>query len=130
MLQLSSVELEMELRQALESNPLLELSEIDGEIDIVNVFRRAADIPAHLPDILSARPRAVWMQLGIRHEEVADELADAGEALPENVQVLIERVAHLLRLLPFDRLFRLPDLALQPRLDVAVIARREQVMRA
>ena len=31
LLQLSSVELEMELRQALESNPLLELTEIDGE---------------------------------------------------------------------------------------------------
>ena len=31
LLQLSSTELEMELRQALESNPLLELSEIDGE---------------------------------------------------------------------------------------------------
>jgi len=31
LLQLSSVELEMELRQALESNPLLELSEIEGE---------------------------------------------------------------------------------------------------
>ena len=31
LLQLSSVELEMELRQALESNPLLELSEVEGE---------------------------------------------------------------------------------------------------
>jgi RNA polymerase sigma-54 factor len=31
LLQLSSIELEMELRQALESNPLLELSEVDGE---------------------------------------------------------------------------------------------------
>jgi RNA polymerase sigma-54 factor len=31
LLQLSSVELEMELREALESNPLLELSEIEGE---------------------------------------------------------------------------------------------------
>jgi len=31
LLQLSSIELEMELRQALESNPLLELSELDGE---------------------------------------------------------------------------------------------------
>jgi len=31
LLQLSSIELEMELRQALESNPLLELSEIEGE---------------------------------------------------------------------------------------------------
>jgi RNA polymerase sigma-54 factor len=33
LLQLSSVELEMELREALESNPLLELSETDGEDD-------------------------------------------------------------------------------------------------
>jgi RNA polymerase sigma-54 factor len=31
LLQLSSVELEMELREALESNPLLELSEVEGE---------------------------------------------------------------------------------------------------
>jgi DNA-directed RNA polymerase specialized sigma subunit, sigma54 homolog len=31
LLQLSSIELEMELRQAMESNPLLELSEPEGE---------------------------------------------------------------------------------------------------
>jgi uncharacterized protein len=54
------------------------LSGVPGPIDLVNVFRRPADIPPHVPDILAARPRAVWLQLGIRHDEVAAELARAG----------------------------------------------------
>lgn len=47
-------------------------------VDMVNVFRRTRDIPPHLPDILAARPRVVWMQLGIRNDEVAEALARAG----------------------------------------------------
>lgn len=54
------------------------LAEIPGEIDLVNVFRRPQDIPAHVDDILAARPRAVWFQSGIRHDAVAKQLADAG----------------------------------------------------
>jgi predicted CoA-binding protein len=45
---------------------------------MVNVFRRPRDIPPHLPDILAARPRVVWMQLGISHDAVAEALARAG----------------------------------------------------
>ena len=45
---------------------------------MVNVFRRPHEIPPHLPDILAARPRVVWMQLGIGHDEVAEALARAG----------------------------------------------------
>jgi predicted CoA-binding protein len=47
-------------------------------LDLVDVFRRAADIPAHLPELLAARPRAVWFQLGIRNDEVARALEAAG----------------------------------------------------
>lgn len=54
------------------------LAEIPEPVDMVNVFRRARDIPPHLPDILAARPRVVWMQLGISHDEVAEALARAG----------------------------------------------------
>lgn len=49
-----------------------------GPVDIVDVFRRPQDIPAHLDDILAARPKAVWMQKGIRNDEVAQRLAAAG----------------------------------------------------
>jgi predicted CoA-binding protein len=54
------------------------LAEVPGEVDLVDVFRRAEQIPAHLDDILAKRPRAVWFQLGIRHEAAAEQLARAG----------------------------------------------------
>jgi predicted CoA-binding protein len=54
------------------------LADIPGEIDMVNVFRRAKDIPAHVDDILAKRPKSVWLQLGIRNDEVAERLAREG----------------------------------------------------
>lgn len=54
------------------------LADIPEPVDMVNVFRRSKDIPPHLPDILAAHPRVVWMQLGISHDEVAETLARAG----------------------------------------------------
>lgn len=54
------------------------LRAIPERVDLVNVFRRPADIPAHLDDLLAARPAAVWFQLGIRHDAVAEQLARAG----------------------------------------------------
>jgi uncharacterized protein len=60
------------------------LAEIPEPVDMVNVFRRPHDIPPHLPDILAARPRSVWMQLGISHDAVAEELARAGIKVVQN----------------------------------------------
>jgi len=54
------------------------LAEIPDPVDMVNLFRRPHHIPPHVSDLLAARPRAVWMQLGISHDEVAETLARAG----------------------------------------------------
>lgn len=54
------------------------LSAIGERVDLVDVFRRGQDIPAHLDDLLAAKPRAVWFQLGIRNDLVAEQLAEAG----------------------------------------------------
>lgn len=54
------------------------LAEVPGDIDLVDVFRRSEDVPAHLEDFLAKRPRAVWLQSGIRHDGVAERLARAG----------------------------------------------------
>ena len=54
------------------------LTDIPDEIDMVNVFRRSQDIPPHLEDILAKKPKSVWIQLGISHDEVAEKLAQAG----------------------------------------------------
>ncbi len=54
------------------------LADVPGPIDIVDVFRRPADVPQHVPDIVAKRPRAVWLQLGIRNDEAAEALARGG----------------------------------------------------
>lgn len=54
------------------------LSAIAGPIDIVDVFRRPSDLAAHLDDILAAKPRAVWLQSGIRDDAFAEKLAQTG----------------------------------------------------
>ena len=50
---------------------------VPGPIDIVQVFRRAEALPDHVPDLLAARPRAVWFQSGIRNDAVAAQLGAA-----------------------------------------------------
>ena len=54
------------------------VADVPGDIDIVDVFRRSADVPPHVDDILAKRPRAVWLQSGIRNDEAAEKLARAG----------------------------------------------------
>lgn len=54
------------------------LVEIPGEVDLVNVFRRSGDVAHHTEEILAKQPKAVWMQLGIRNDAVAERLAKAG----------------------------------------------------
>ena len=54
------------------------LADVPPPVDIVDVFRRPADIPKHVDDLLALRPRAVWFQLGIRNDEAARTLAEAG----------------------------------------------------
>lgn len=54
------------------------LGDVPAPIDLVDVFRRAEDLPAHVEDFLAAAPRAVWFQSGIRNDAVAEQLARAG----------------------------------------------------
>jgi predicted CoA-binding protein len=59
-------------------------------VEMVNVFRRPRDIPPHVPDILAARPRVVWLQLGIRHDEAAEAFARAGIQVVQDRCLLVE----------------------------------------
>jgi uncharacterized protein len=55
-----------------------QLQQIPDEVDMVNVFRRPQDVPPHLDELLAKKPKSVWMQLGISHDFVAEQLARAG----------------------------------------------------
>jgi predicted CoA-binding protein len=41
-------------------------------------------------DILAARPRVVWLQLGIRHDEAAEAFARAGIDVVQDRCLLVE----------------------------------------
>lgn len=60
------------------------LAHIDPPADMILLFRRSGDVPQHLEEMLAAKPRVVWMQLGIRHPEVAEKLARAGIDVVQN----------------------------------------------
>jgi predicted CoA-binding protein len=66
------------------------LKDVEGNIDMVNVFRRPVDIPQHASEIIAAKPNSVWFQLGIRNDEVAEELAKAGIKVVQDRCLMVE----------------------------------------
>ncbi|MEA2766480.1 MAG: uncharacterized protein QOK07_2884 [Gemmatimonadaceae bacterium] len=66
------------------------LTDIPGDVDMVNVFRRPGDIPQHVDDILAKKPVAVWLQLGIRNDVAAEKLARAGIDVVQDHCLLVE----------------------------------------
>ncbi|MGH7266374.1 MAG: CoA-binding protein [Candidatus Rokuibacteriota bacterium] len=66
------------------------VSAVPGPVDMVNVFRRPPDVPPHVPDLLAVRPRVVWLQLGIRHDEAAEALARGGIEVVQDRCLMVE----------------------------------------
>lgn len=66
------------------------LAEIPGSVDLVNLFRRSEDVPKHLEDILAKRPKAIWMQSGIRNDAVAEACARAGIDVVQDKCLMVE----------------------------------------
>lgn len=67
------------------------LASIGRPVDMVNVFRRPSDIPPHIDDILAAKPKYVWFQLGIRNDEAAQRLAEAGIKVVQDRCLMVEQ---------------------------------------
>lgn len=67
-----------EVREILGRPVVRDLTHVSPVPDMVNVFRKPGDIPAHVDDIIALSPRVVWFQLGIRNDEAAEKLARAG----------------------------------------------------
>jgi predicted CoA-binding protein len=54
------------------------LADIPEKIDIVDVFRKAEDCPPVLDKAIAAGAKAIWLQLGIANDEVAEKGTAAG----------------------------------------------------
>jgi len=66
------------------------VADVPGPVDMVNVFRRSEDVAPHVDDILAAKPKAVWMQSGIRHEQAAQRFAEAGIKVVQDRCLMVE----------------------------------------
>ncbi len=66
------------------------VQDLSPPVDLVDVFRRSQDVPLHLSDLLAAHPRAVWLQSGIRNEQVADALLAAGIDVVQDRCLMVE----------------------------------------
>ena len=69
-----------------------DISQVDGRIDIVNLFRASEHIPAHVDEIaeLESPPKVVWMQLGIHHGPSARRLRDLGIAVVQDRCIMVD----------------------------------------
>ena len=57
---------------------MAKVTDLDGQIDVVEIFRRPVDVPRPVDEAIAAGAGAVWMQLGIRNEDAGQRAADAG----------------------------------------------------
>lgn len=60
------------------------LSDLDGPLDIVNLFRRSEHVKGHLEEILAAAPVVLWMQDGVQDATVAGAAMAAGIMVVQN----------------------------------------------
>ena len=80
------------------------LADLPEPPDIVDVFRRAEEIPSVVEEAIDVGAKVVWLQLGLRHDEAAERARRAGLAVVQDRCLKIEhaRFAGGLHLGGFD----------------------------
>ena len=68
------------------------LAELPGPVDIVNLFRAPEYCPGHAQEVLDLpwKPKAFWMQVGIRSIEARQLLARTGMTVIEDSCIMVE----------------------------------------
>ena len=66
------------------------LEDIPAQVDIVDVFRRAEELPAVAESAIRIGAKVLWMQLGIENGGAAEKARAAGLVVVENACLLVE----------------------------------------
>jgi len=64
--------------------------EVKSSVEIVNVFRKPNDVPPIIDEAIAVGAKAVWLQLGITHEEAAEKARQHGIEVVQNRCILVE----------------------------------------
>src|SRR5229473_2394959 len=76
------------------------LEDVTEKVEIVNVFRRAEEVPPVVESAIRIGAKVVWMQSGIENESAAEKALAAGMVVIEDACILVEhrrRVGELKR---------------------------------
>ncbi len=85
-------------REVLGEKCYARLEDVPEKIDIVNVFRRAEEVPPVVESAIRFGAKVVWMQLGVENEAAAEKARAAGLIVIEDACIRVEhrrRVAEL-----------------------------------
>jgi len=77
-------------REVLGEKAYARLEDIAGPVDCVNIFRRPEAVPEIVDAAIAIGAKAVWMQLGVRHEQAAAKARSAGLLVVEDRCLLTE----------------------------------------
>jgi hypothetical protein len=66
------------------------LEDVPEKIEIVDVFRRAAEVPPVVESAIKVGAKVLWMQLGIENAEAAARAKAAGLIVIEDACILVE----------------------------------------
>lgn len=78
------------LDEALGQKAVPDLKSIDGPVDLVLIFQRSEKVPPFVDQAIEIGAKAVWMQLGISHDEAAESARAAGLDVVMDACMLVE----------------------------------------
>jgi predicted CoA-binding protein len=74
------------------------LQDVPGTVEIVDVFRKAPDVPPVVDDAIEKGAKVIWMQLGIENRAAAEKALAAGMTVVMDACILVEHRKRLRQL--------------------------------
>jgi hypothetical protein len=65
-------------------------TELSKKIEIVNIFRKSADVPPIVDEAIAIGAKVIWLQSGITNEDAAKKARKAGLLVVQNHCIAVE----------------------------------------